>query len=174
RSRARGVARRRPTRDCTRPRAPRRPQRPAQRGRSPGGGRGGLLLAALTRRGSARGDAGRSEGDRVAWFAAVDRGPRRRATPGRPPATQASIQLAKSLLESRVVPDRREVVVPARLVAERREQLDGAPEMAEDLVAGLARKRREACVVVVEARVVGRVPAAAPDLVQRIGVALLP
>src|SRR5215211_2981272 len=80
---------------------------------------------------------------------------------------------AKSLLKPRVVAYGREVVFPARLLAERREQLDGAPEVAERLVVGLARERREARVVVIEARVVRQALEATADRVQRIRVALL-
>ena len=61
---------------------------------------------------------------------------------------------AKSLLEPRVVAYGRQVVVPVRLLAEPRRQLDGPPEVAERLVPSLARERREARVVVMEARVV--------------------
>ena len=61
---------------------------------------------------------------------------------------------AKSLLEPRVVADGGEVVVSARVLAEPREQLDGASEVGERVVAGIARERCEARVVVMQARVV--------------------
>src|SRR5947208_10006722 len=77
--------------------------------------------------------------------------------PARDPAAEARGVSAKSLLESRVVASGGEVVVRARLLAERREQLDGPPQVAECLGAGVARERRQASVVVMEARVVRRV-----------------
>src|SRR5206468_12360618 len=79
---------------------------------------------------------------------------------------------AKSLFEPRVVACGSEVVVPARLLAERREQLDGPPEVVERLVAGVARKRCEARIVVMEARVVRHVLEATADRFERLGVAL--
>src|SRR4051794_34526201 len=63
-------------------------------------------------------------------------------------------RLAKSLLEPRIVADGREVVVRPRLVAERREPLDAAPETLERLAVDFAGERREARVVVVQACVV--------------------
>src|SRR5947207_986175 len=60
----------------------------------------------------------------------------------------------KSLIEARVVAYGGEIVVSARVLAEPREQLDCAPEVAERLVAGVAREGREAGVVVMKARVV--------------------
>src|SRR6266545_19379 len=89
------------------------------------------------------------------------------------PSTVEPAHLAKSLLEPRVVAYGSEVVVPARLLAERRVQLDGPPEVAERLVAGVARERREARVVVVEARVVRHVLEATADRFDRVGIALL-
>src|SRR6185312_14880216 len=77
------------------------------------------------------------------------------------------------LLEARVVADGRQVVVRPRLLAERLEQLDRPLEVAERLVVDLARERREARVVEVEARLVGELLEAAPDRVEGIGVALL-
>src|SRR5207245_4846937 len=78
-----------------------------------------------------------------------------------------------SPLEPRVVAYGGEVVVPARLLAERREQLDGPTEVAERLVAGVARERCEARIVVMEARVVRHVCEATADRFERVGVALL-
>src|SRR5947208_5566795 len=79
---------------------------------------------------------------------------------------------AKSLLEPRVVAYGGEVVVPGRLLAERWEQLDGPPEVVERLVAGVARERCEAGVVVMEARVCRRVLEATADRFERVGVPL--
>ena len=79
---------------------------------------------------------------------------------------------AKGLLEPRVVAYGGEVVVPAFLLAERREQLDGPPEVGERLVAGVPHERREARVVVVEARVVRGVLEATADGFKRVGVPL--
>src|SRR4051794_13294640 len=59
-------------------------------------------------------------------------------------------------VEARVVAERRQVLVRPRLLAEAREPSDRAPQTVEPLVAGLARERREAGVVVVQARMVGR------------------
>src|SRR5207245_2082738 len=75
---------------------------------------------------------------------------------------------AKSLLEPRVVADGGEVVVPRRLLAKPRERIDRPAEVVERLVAGLARQGREARVVVVEARMVRHVLAAAADGRERI------
>src|SRR5512133_1089171 len=88
-------------------------------------------------------------------------------------STERDPRLAKSLLEPRVVADRGEVVVRARHLPERREQLDAAPEAGERLVAGLARERREARVVVVEARAVWQLLEASAHRVDCVGVALL-
>src|SRR5262245_23999435 len=80
---------------------------------------------------------------------------------------------AKSFLEPRVVAYGDEVVVRARLLAEPREQLGGALEVAERLVAGVAGERCEARVVVMEARVVRRALEAMADRFERVAVALL-
>src|SRR5262245_40128758 len=80
---------------------------------------------------------------------------------------------AKSLLEPRVVAYGREVVVPQRLFAESRQELDGPPEVAERLVARVARESREARVVVVEAGVVRRALEAGAHSIERVDVALL-
>src|SRR6478736_1057452 len=80
---------------------------------------------------------------------------------------------AKSLLEPRIVADGGEVLVRTRLLAEPWEQLDGAPQVAEHLIIDVACERREARVVVVEARVVGHVLEAAVYGCDRVGVALL-
>ena len=80
---------------------------------------------------------------------------------------------AKSLLEPRVVAYGGEIVVSARVLAEPREQLDGAPEVAERLVAGVARERREAGVVVMEARMIRHVLEATAYRLERVGVTLL-
>src|SRR5437763_13108341 len=81
--------------------------------------------------------------------------------------------VAKSFLEPGVVADGGEVVVLACLPPERGEQLDRPLEMGERLVAGLARERREACVVEMEGRVVRHVFEAAANRFERLGVALL-
>src|SRR5437879_9252979 len=80
---------------------------------------------------------------------------------------------AKSLLEPRVVAYGGEVVVSARVLAESREQLDGPSEVGERVVAGVARERREARVVVMQARVVRHVLEGTADRFERVGVALL-
>src|SRR5829696_2220654 len=77
---------------------------------------------------------------------------------------------AKSLLEPRVVAYGGEVVVSARALAEPREQLDGPSEVGERLVAGVARERCEARVVVMQARVVRHVLEATADRFERVGV----
>src|SRR5918999_2997257 len=84
-----------------------------------------------------------------------------------------SARSAKSLLESRVVAYGGEVVVSARVLAEPREQLDGPSEVGERVVAGVARERCEARVVVMQARVVRRVLEATADRFERVGVPLL-
>src|SRR5215211_253962 len=66
-------------------------------------------------------------------------------------------RLAKSLLEPRIVAHGSEIVVSARLLAERWMKLHGPPEVGERLVAGVARERGEARVVVMEAGVVRHV-----------------
>src|SRR5204863_10090337 len=82
-------------------------------------------------------------------------------------------RLAKSLLEPRVVSYGGEVLVPSRLVAERREELDAPPQVGERLVVDLARERCEARVVVVQARVVRELLEATAHRGGRVGVALL-
>src|SRR5207302_957824 len=79
---------------------------------------------------------------------------------------------AKSFVEPRVVEYRGEVVVRACFLAEPRQQLDGASEVVEGLVAGIAREGRKARVVVVKAGMVGCVLKARADRFERIGVAL--
>src|SRR5947207_6639962 len=79
---------------------------------------------------------------------------------------------AKSLLESGVVAYGGEVVVSARVLAEPREQLDGSSEVGEGVVAGVAGERCEACVVVMQARVVRHVLEGAADRFERVGVSL--
>src|ERR1044071_7817689 len=79
---------------------------------------------------------------------------------------------AKSLLEPRVVAYGGEVVVSTRVLAEPREQLDGASEARERLVAGLARERCEAREVVVEAGVVRHALEGGADRFERVGVPL--
>src|SRR5829696_9570004 len=79
---------------------------------------------------------------------------------------------AKSLLEPRVVAYGGEVIISARVLAEPREQLDGPPEVGERIVAGFARERCEARVVVMQARVVGHLLEGSPDRFDRVGVAL--
>src|SRR4029453_13158887 len=81
--------------------------------------------------------------------------------------------LAKSLLEPGIVAYGSEVVVPAGLLAEPGQQLDGPSEVTERLIAGVARERREARVVVVQAWVVRRALKAAADGFERVAVALL-
>src|SRR6476660_3980745 len=80
---------------------------------------------------------------------------------------------AKSLFEPRVVAYGGEVVVSARVLAEAREQLDGPSKVGERLVAGVARERCEARVVVIEARVVRHVLEGTADRFERVGVPLL-
>src|SRR5262245_20138462 len=80
---------------------------------------------------------------------------------------------AKGFLEPGVVAYSDEVVIRACLLAERREQLDGPLEVAERVVAGFARERCEARVVVMEARIVWRVLEAVADRFERVAVALL-
>src|SRR6185437_618818 len=77
---------------------------------------------------------------------------------------------AKRLLEPRVVTHRGEVVVSACVVAEPRAQLDGPAEMGERVVAGVARERGEAGVVVVQARVIRQVLERAADRFERVGI----
>src|SRR4051794_16734815 len=74
----------------------------------------------------------------------------------RDPSAQSVLRprLPKGLLEPRVVAYGGEVVIRPRLVAERRKQLDAPPEAGERLVVDLAGERREARVVVVQARVI--------------------
>ena len=76
---------------------------------------------------------------------------------GRPSPRGAQVatkaRSAKSLLEPRVVAYGGEVVLSARLLAEPREQLDGPSKVGKRLVAGLARERCEAGVVVIDGRV---------------------
>src|SRR5205823_6698215 len=79
---------------------------------------------------------------------------------------------AKSLLEPRVVAYGGEVVVSARVLAEPREQLDGPSEVGERVVAGVARERCEARVVVMQARVVRHVLEGTADGFERVGVPL--
>src|SRR5204863_8791552 len=79
---------------------------------------------------------------------------------------------AKSLLEPRVVAYGGEVVVSARVLAEPREQLDGPSEVGERVVAGLARARCEARVVVMQARVVRHVLEGAANRFERVRVSL--
>src|SRR3954447_19434439 len=76
---------------------------------------------------------------------------------------------AQRLLEPLVVSNRGKVIVLARLRAERREQLDGAPQVLEGGVVGVAREGGEARVVVVQARVVGVRREALLDSVQGVG-----
>src|SRR5213080_3413515 len=80
---------------------------------------------------------------------------------------------AKSLLEPRVVAYGGEVIVSARVLAEPREQLNGTSEVGERGVAGVARERCEARVVVMQARVVRHVLEGTADRFERVGVALL-
>src|SRR5215211_5425620 len=107
------------------------------------------------------------------------RAERRRPGRGRSPAVRrpptrstAPSRSAKSLLEPRVVAYGGEVVVSARVLAEPRKQLDGPPEVGERVVAGVARERCEARVVVMQARVVRHVLEATADRFERVGVAL--
>src|SRR5262245_31686151 len=79
---------------------------------------------------------------------------------------------AKGLLESRVVAYGGEVVVPARVLAEPREQLDGPSEVGEGFVAGVARERCEARVVVMQARVVRHALECSAYRLERVGVPL--
>ena len=79
---------------------------------------------------------------------------------------------AKSLLELRVVTFGGAVVVSARVLAEPREQFDGPSELGERLVAGVAGERREARVVVKQARVVTACLEGAADRFERVGVPL--
>src|ERR1044071_6946968 len=79
---------------------------------------------------------------------------------------------AKSLLEPRVVAYGGEVVVSARVLTEPREQLDGPSKVGKRLVAGLARERCEARVVVIEARVVRHALEGSADRFERVGVPL--
>src|SRR5206468_5427270 len=79
---------------------------------------------------------------------------------------------AKSLLEPRVVAYGGEVIVSARVLAEPREQLDGPSEVGERVVAGVARERCKARVVVMEARMVRHVLEGTADRFERVGVPL--
>src|SRR5438093_11077177 len=96
---------------------------------------------------------------------------------GRPPPRGAQVSTkarsTKSLLEPLVVAYGGEVVVSARVLAEPREQLDGPSEVGERVVAGVARERCEARVVVMQARVVRHVREGSADRFERVGVALL-
>src|SRR4051794_13357603 len=87
-------------------------------------------------------------------------------------ASVLSPSSAKRLLESRVVAYGGEVVVSARVLAEPREQLDGPSEVGERFVAGVARERCEARVVVVQARMVRHVLEATADRFEGVGVPL--
>src|SRR3954454_14724810 len=80
---------------------------------------------------------------------------------------------AERVFEPLVVSNGGKVVVLARLRPERREQLDGAPQMLEGGVARLAREGGEARVVVVQARVIGVRGEALLDSLQGIRVAVL-
>src|SRR5262245_19997977 len=79
---------------------------------------------------------------------------------------------AKSRLEPRVVAHGNQVVVSARILAEPWEQLDRPTKVRERVVARVARKRCEARVVVVQARIVRRLLEATADRCERIGVPL--
>src|SRR4051794_3014961 len=79
---------------------------------------------------------------------------------------------AKSLLEPWIIAYRGEVVVSACVLAELRAQLHRPPQMVERVVAGVARERCEARVVVVQARVVWRVLEGLADSVERVGIPL--
>src|SRR5207247_9918850 len=79
---------------------------------------------------------------------------------------------AKSLLEPRVVAYGGEVVVSARVLAEPREQLDGPSQVGKRVVAGVARERCKARVVVVQARVVRHVLEGTADCFERVAVPL--
>src|ERR1051325_1143891 len=70
------------------------------------------------------------------------------------PRSSTRERLAESLLEPRVVAYGVEVAVASCLLAERWECLDALPEVGERVVVDLAGERREARVVVVEARVI--------------------
>src|SRR4029453_412480 len=91
----------------------------------------------------------------------------------RPPVEVESALSAKSLLEPRVVAYGGKVVVSTRVVPDPRQQLDGPLGVVERLVAGVARERREARVVVMEAGVVRCVLEAGADCFERVSVALL-
>src|SRR5215217_4977215 len=78
----------------------------------------------------------------------------------------------KSVLEPRVVAHGGEVVVATRLLAERREQLDGPLEVGERLVGGVSGEGRETRIVVMKARVVRRVLEAVADRLERVAVTL--
>src|SRR3954469_24509105 len=80
---------------------------------------------------------------------------------------------AERLFEPLVVSNRGKVLVLARLRAERREQLDGPPQMLEGCVARIAGEGGEARVVVVQARVVGVRSEPLLDSLQGIRVAVL-
>src|SRR5919109_4664677 len=81
--------------------------------------------------------------------------------------TGRDLRSAKSLLEPRVVADGGEVVVSARVLAEPRKQFDGPPEVGEGVVAGVARERCEARVVVMQARVIRHALEGAADRFER-------
>ena len=74
---------------------------------------------------------------------------------------------AKSLLEPRVVAYGGEVLVSARVVAKPRKELDGPPEVGKCVVAGVARERREARVVVMQACVVRHALEGTTDRLER-------
>src|SRR6266700_1591169 len=97
---------------------------------------------------------------------------------GGPPPRGAQVSVkarsAKSLLEPRVVAYCGEVVVSTCVLAEPREQLDGPPEVGERVVAGVARERCEARVVVMQARVVRHVLEGTADRFERVGIPLFP
>src|SRR5437016_641256 len=80
---------------------------------------------------------------------------------------------AKSLLEPRVVANGGEVLVSARVLAKPREELHGPSEVGERVVAGVARERCEARIVVVETRVVRHVLKSTANRFERVRVALL-
>src|SRR5579859_4694195 len=80
---------------------------------------------------------------------------------------------SQSFLEPRIVAYGGEVVVRASLLAEARKQLDGASQVVERLVAGLAREGRKARVVEVKAGMVRSVLEPRADRLERVGVALL-
>src|SRR5690349_1044950 len=106
------------------------------------------------------------------WTVAHSANHRQASCSGPLPAPAETYASAKSLLEPWVVAYGGKVVVSARVLAEPREQLDGAPEVGEHVVAGVARERCEARVVVMQAGVVRRVLEAAADRFERVGVAL--